>query len=69
MNNALRKMINVAIAVLAITVCFQIISVNKYRFFSDQEEEVSLIRDKIVTALEIRDETKIAAHDVAPSQP
>ena len=62
-------MINVAIAVLAITVCFQIISVNKYRLFSDQEEEVSLIRDKIVTALEIKDDTEMAAHNDISSQP
>ena len=62
-------MINVAIAVLAITVCFQIISVNKYRLFSNQGEEFSLIRDKIVTALEIKAETKIVAHDDVLSQP
>lgn len=61
MNKNVKKIINFAIALLAITACFQIISVNKYRLFASNDTEISEIRDKIVSTLDVKEEVEMAA--------
>ncbi|MBU0996202.1 MAG: hypothetical protein KJ737_27200 [Proteobacteria bacterium] len=67
MNKLVRKVISVAIALLAIAVCFQIISVNKNRLFPSNDQDVAQYRDQIMTALDVKNEVKMVANDTQPT--
>ena len=60
MQKTVRKIINLAIALLAIAICFQIISVNKNRLFSSNDKEMTQYRKQIVSALNVKGEVKMA---------
>lgn len=66
MSKTIRKIINVAIALLAVAVCFQIISVNKNRLFPFHGAEIAEYRDKIVSTLDVKGEVRMAAKKWTP---
>lgn len=61
MHKHIIKIIKVAIALLAVMVCCEMISIQKSQLFPSHDTEIADYRNRIVSTLDIKKEVRLAA--------